>query len=107
MLMARCLLQHYQKSRGYFMKRLLKFLIAVIIVLCVVSCEVGSHFESEVPDPSVPPGYDDPAPGPTTPIKRRPTVPKTKLPRPRVVDADILSNDECATYATQDISCEE
>ena len=58
------------------MIKIFKFAIFVVIILVAVGCEVG-----EIALPM------EPAPGrPTVPLKRRPIVPSTKLPRPRVAE---------------------
>lgn len=54
--------------------------ISVAVVLCtLVSCSLD---ESGVLDPSAP---SESGPKPTIPIKRRPIVPGTQLPRPRII----------------------
>ena len=58
------------------MIKIFKFSIFVVIILVAVGCEVG-----EITMPM------EPNPGrPTVPLKRRPIVPSTKLPRPRVAE---------------------
>ena len=58
------------------MIKIFKFSIFVVIILLAAGCEVG-----EITAPM------DPKPGrPTVPLKRRPIVPSTKLPRPRAVE---------------------
>lgn len=70
--------------------RLLRAILYCVVVLLAVGCE--SMFDAEIPDPIYP------AVKPTVPLKRRPIVPTTKLPRPRIVDAPQL---------TIDVSCAE
>ncbi|MBO5882152.1 MAG: hypothetical protein J6Q21_02790 [Alistipes sp.] len=58
--------------------RLLRAILYCVVVLLAVGCE--SMFDAETPDPIYP------AVKPTVPLKRRPIVPTTKLPRPRVAE---------------------
>ena len=60
-----------------------------VVVLMLAGCEVMAPAE-DIPIM--------PAPKPTVPLKKRPIVPTTKLPRPRAVEAEL---DEC------NIECEE
>ena len=80
------------------MRRILKYVIAAMIAIVAVSCEVEllSFIEGkedhpgEVPGSGEDVGEGEGGPGdggnPTTPIKRRPIVPGGKLKRPRVID---------------------
>lgn len=64
------------------MRSLLKFIVVAIIAVVAVSCEM------RVGELITPPNTDEnlkPA-KPTSPIKRRPIVPTTHLPRPRVME---------------------
>ncbi|MBO5018401.1 MAG: hypothetical protein J6C56_06015 [Alistipes sp.] len=64
------------------------------VALLMTACEVS--FDLDVDDPSIPPYPDIPGeespnePGygikPTVPLKRRPIVPKNKLPRPNIIE---------------------
>lgn len=70
------------------LKHILLLLIASTLTACEASLDIG---DIDIPHPGD--GDDN---RPTTPIKRRPIVPKNKLPRPRVIDdvnlkLDILS----------------
>ena len=70
------------------LKHILLLLIASTLTACEASLDIG---DVDIPLPGD--GDDN---RPTTPIKRRPIVPKNKLPRPRVIDdvnlkLDILS----------------
>ena len=77
------------------MKRLFRYIIAATIAIGTIAC-TERNVEAAIPiDPSITPDYpDDTDPGdkptigdkPTTPIKRRPIVPTSKLPRPRIID---------------------
>ena len=60
------------------MIKIFRFAICIVVALLMVGCEAGYVGDLEVPD--VKPGK------PTVPLKKRPIVPTTKLPRPRVVD---------------------
>jgi PBP1b-binding outer membrane lipoprotein LpoB len=67
--------------------KLFKYLIIVIIALVAVGCEsmdVGVDDMPSNPDK------------PTVPIKKRPIVPTTKLPRPRIVEDLNVSIEEYA-----------
>ena len=60
------------------MIKILKIAICLVVALVAVGCEVA--FEGDVV-------YPGPAPAkPTVPLKKRPIVPTTKLPRPRIID---------------------
>ena len=64
------------------MIKIFKLAIFVVIILVAVGCEMG---DIAAPlDPSVP-GR------PTVPLKRRPIVPSTKLPRPRVAGEEFAA----------------
>ena len=75
------------------MNTLFKYIIALAIAIGTVAC---TERNTEMQNPIDPPPYvpDDTDPGdkptigdkPTTPIKRRPIVPTSKLPRPRIID---------------------
>ena len=63
------------------MIKILKIAICLVVALVAVGCEVA--FDGDVVYPS-------PAPAkPTVPLKKRPIVPTTKLPRPRAVEVDM------------------
>ena len=59
------------------MNKIVRYVLYGIVVLVAVGCEAGV-----ASDPAVPPTYVRP----TVPLKKRPIVPTTKLPRPRVVE---------------------
>ena len=70
--------------------RVFKFALICVIALVMVGCEVA---EVMSPD-EINPGETSPDPlpvKPTVPLKKRPIVPTTKLPRPRVVDIYFLA----------------
>lgn len=69
------------------MIKILRFLICAVVVLLTVGCEAA--FDGEVTNPD---------PKPTVPLKKRPIVPTTKLPRPRVVGGL-----EVDTYAVDEV----
>lgn len=72
--------------------RVLKYVVACAAVLALAGCEKGMDLS---PDPQAPGDSHegDVVPSkPTSPIKRRPIVPTTKLPRPRFAEAKL---DEC------------
>lgn len=63
------------------MIKIFKLAIFVVIILVAVGCEMG-----DITAPMTP------APGrPTVPLKRRPIVPSTKLPRPRVAGEEFAA----------------
>ena len=64
------------------MIKIFKLAIFVVIILVAVGCEMGGIMAPL--DPSVP-GR------PTVPLKRRPIVPSTKLPRPRVAGEEFAA----------------
>ena len=73
------------------MTKRLKHILLLLIASTLTACEAG--IMDIIPHPGEGEGDDN---RPTTPIKRRPIVPKNKLPRPRVIDdvnlkLDILS----------------
>ena len=78
------------------MKRFLKYIVVAIIAIVAVSCEVGDVHLGE----DIHPIEGNIKPRPTTPIKRRPIVPTTQLPRPRAADCDL-------PYITEDVLLEE
>ena len=60
--------------------RVFKFALVCVIALVMVGCDASEMM----------PGYFNPDPlpaKPTVPLKKRPIVPTSKLPRPRVVEA--------------------
>lgn len=59
--------------------RVFKFALLCVIALVMVGCEAAHVEDSFRPEPL-------PA-KPTVPLKKRPIVPTSKLPRPRVVEA--------------------
>ena len=69
------------------MKRIIGFIIVAIIAIVAVSCEAMEAFEPEFPG-----GDKEQGLLPTKPIKRRPIVPTTRLPRPRVIGYENLSS---------------
>lgn len=69
------------------MKRIIGFIIVAIIAIVAVSCEAMEAFE-----PTFPGGDKEQGQLPTKPIKRRPIVPTTRLPRPRVIGYENLSS---------------
>ena len=62
------------------MKRYLKYIVVAIIAVVSLSCEADSNVFVD------PENGNSDKPKPTTPIKRRPIVPTTHLPRPRVIE---------------------
>jgi hypothetical protein len=78
------------------MIKIFKLAIFVVIILVAVGCEV------EIAAPM------DPAPGrPTVPLKRRPIVPTSKLPRPRVAGEEFAAIEVEAYEAAEWDYCEE
>ena len=70
--------------------KILRYIACCIVALCVVGCT----FESDNKVPTTPNQDHDGGVGdevPTVPLKKRPIVPTTKLPRPRVVDIYFLA----------------
>lgn len=61
------------------MIKIFKCAIFVVIILVAAGCEVGEMSEIAAP---IAPNPDRP----TVPLKRRPIVPTSKLPRPRVAE---------------------
>ena len=70
--------------------KLLKYIICGTITLIFVACEVGDESLPLDPNPVIP-EVPDSGVGikPTVPLKKRPIVPTTKLPRPRAVEVDM------------------
>ena len=71
------------------MIKIFRFAICVVVVLLTLGCEV------EIVDPMGPEVVPS---KPTVPLKKRPIVPTTKLPRPRVVGGL-----EVDTYAVDEV----
>lgn len=69
------------------MIKIFRFAICIVVALLMVGCEAGYVGDLEVPDVK-----------PTVPLKKRPIVPTTKLPRPRVVGGL-----EVDTYAVDEV----
>lgn len=69
--------------------KILRYLLLCAVAVVLVGCEAPTM---DVPI------IDFPGAKPTVPLKKRPIVPTTKLPRPRAVEAEL---DEC------NIECEE
>lgn len=87
--------------------RVLKYVVACAAVLALAGCEKGMDLS---PDPQAPGGDShegDLVPSkPTSPIKRRPIVPTTKLPRPRF--AEEYATAEAEVYEAEEWDyCEE
>ena len=79
------------------MIKILKIAICLVVALVAVGCEVA--FDGDVV-------YPGPAPAkPTVPLTKRPIVPSTKLPRPRVVEdleVDVyVVDEECQVIAEE------
>ena len=77
------------------MKRLFRYIIAATIAIGTVACtERDTEMQNPIDPAPIPDDPNDTDPGdkptigdkPTTPIKRRPIVPTSKLPRPRIID---------------------
>ena len=84
------------------MKRIIGFIIVAVIAIVAVSCEAMEAF-----DPTLSPGGDNgQGPLPTKPIKRRPIVPTTRLPRPRVIGYENLSNGTLSSYEVVELEPE-
>lgn len=83
------------------MKRIIGFIIVAIIAIVAVSCEA-----MEAVEPPFPGGDKGQGPLPTKPIKRRPIVPTTRLPRPRVIGYENLSNGTLSSYEVVELEPE-
>lgn len=63
---------------------------ALLMTACEVAFDYDEHNPSTPPSPDIPSDgkHGDPGFGikPTVPLKRRPIVPTTKLPRPRIIE---------------------
>ena len=84
------------------MKRIIGFIIVAIIAIVAVSCEAAMDVEG----PISPGGDKGQGPLPTKPIKRRPIVPTTRLPRPRVIGYENLSNGTLSSYEVVELEPE-
>lgn len=82
------------------MKRIIGFIIVAIIAIVAVSCEADAF------DPALPGGDKGQGPLPTKPIKRRPIVPTTRLPRPRVIGYENLSSGTLSSYEVVELEPE-
>ena len=63
--------------------------VALLMTACEVALDYGD--QANPPSPDIPSDWEDPGdPGfgikPTVPLKRRPIVPKNKLPRPHIIE---------------------
>ena len=75
--------------------RVFKFVLLCVIALVMVGCEAAHVEDSFRPEPL-------PA-KPTVPLKKRPIVPTSKLPRPRVVEAyDAAECYDAEVYDTEE-----
>ena len=64
------------------MKSLFRYLSLALIATIAYGCEAANDFgDATSPGDDMPPSVK-----PTVPIKRRPIVPTTKLPRPRIIE---------------------
>lgn len=79
------------------MIKIFKFVIFVVIILVAAGCEVGEIAAPIAPNPD----------RPTVPLKRRPIVPSTKLPRPRVAGEEFAAIEAEAYEAAEWDYCEE
>ena len=87
--------------------RVLKYIVACAAVLALAGCEkgVGLLPNHQTPGVEIPEGDLVPS-KPTSPIKRRPIVPTTKLPRPRF--AEEYATAEAEVYEAEEWDyCEE
>lgn len=76
--------------------KILKYILCGVVALLAVGCMAD---EPTSPDPLPNPGVR-----PTVPLKRRPIVPTTKLPRPRV--AEVWQSAEGVTVVlASDVQC--
>lgn len=82
------------------MKRIIGFIIVAIIAIVAVSCEADAF------DPALPEYEVGKGPLPTKPIKRRPIVPTTRLPRPRVIGYENLSSGTLSSYEVVELEPE-
>ena len=79
------------------MIKIFKLVIFVVIILVAAGCEVGEINAPITPNPG----------RPTVPLKRRPIVPSTKLPRPRVAGEEFAAIEAEAYEAAEWDYCEE
>lgn len=70
--------------------RVFKFALLCVIALVMVGCEAAHVEDSFRPEPL--------PVKPTVPLKKRPIVPTSKLPRPRVVEAYEAETCEAEAY---------
>ena len=63
------------------MKKMLRYALLCVVVVVLVGCEATLM---DAPTNNLPGAR------PTVPLKKRPIVPTTKLPRPRAVEGDIV-----------------
>ena len=61
--------------------KILRYLLLCVVAVVLVGCEAPT-----MDDPVI----DFPGAKPTVPLKKRPIVPTTKLPRPRAVECDVV-----------------
>lgn len=74
--------------------RVFKFALLCVIALVMVGCEAGVMSPDFNPEPL--------PVKPTVPLKKRPIVPTSKLPRPRVVEAYEAEYYEAEVYDAEE-----
>ena len=79
------------------MNKIFKIAIWLVVALVAVGCEAEFDGTPTAPGPELS--------KPTVPLKKRPIVPSTKLPRPRVVEdleVDVyVADEECQVIAEE------
>ena len=76
------------------MRQLYRYIALLVAggALLMTACEVALDYSDQAnpPSPDIPSDWDPGDPGfgikPTVPLKRRPIVPKNKLPRPHIIE---------------------
>ena len=78
------------------MKKIIKYVLFAVVALGAVACESGLVGPMD-------PSHDVRPTKPTVPLKRRPIVPTSKLPRPRVADIYQSADDSVAITLLPDV----
>ena len=82
--------------------KIFRYIACGVAVLVMVGC---SSLDEAVLDPGQRPGEGDVTPGlkPTVPLKKRPIVPSTKLPRPRCVGVSMNAEGGMVVTLSDDV----
>ena len=80
------------------MNKIFRYTLYGVVVLVLIGCEEAMFAPEDLPDPL--------PVKPTVPLKKRPIVPTSKLPRPRVAE-EFDAACEAETYEAMEWKCAE